>query len=70
MCYNRVEIFCLNCDTKDYKHCTFPLKICESLVKESRRLSIKCFVNKVEYRKLPVVSCTHKSLQRDHARGW
>ena len=36
------KVFCLSCDTKDYKHYTFPFKNYKSSVKESRRLRTKC----------------------------
>ena len=56
------------------KHYTFLFKIYKTSVKESKRLSVidlngPCVVDKFECRELPVVSCTCKSLYRDHAQG-
>ena len=56
------------------KHYTFLFKIYKTSVKESKRLSVidlngPCGVDKFECRELPVVSCTCKSLYRDHAQG-
>ena len=37
-----LKLSCLKCDAKDCKHCNFPFKMYESLVKESKGLRTKC----------------------------
>ena len=61
------KLFCLSCDAKDCKHCTFAFKIVALSV---TGLNGPCVRVKAECTKLPVVNCTHQSLKRDHAQGW
>ena len=74
------EVFWLSCDAKSANK---KLSLSKYIKAQWRRAEdcalsvivivivwLPCVVDKVKCRKLPVVNCTQKGLQRDHTQGW
>ena len=77
MRYSIVEIILLSYDAEDCKHYTLFSKFIKALWRRAEDcvlnvigLNEPCIVDKLECTKLPVINCTYKSRERDHAQGW